>query len=255
MSRREMNAPEIAVSNDGLYTPEVGDWAERKYRLLWHYANLFATSMKHKWDQRVFIDLFSGAGFASIRGTERVVQTSSLLALQVADPFDCYVFCDSDVRCIEALKKRVERVNPQAKCFFENCNVNKSCSDVIGDLPLHGPQRKVLSFCFIDPFGLTDIRFETIKSLSSRFVDFLIHVPAMDPIRNEGIYYPMESERRFRLPWHRQLEGAPCIWGSFGTVRRFHHEEPRFSNESPRLQPWRDLRERYDSLYQTRTCN
>lgn len=193
MSGKNVSPPEIAVSTDGLYTPEVGDWAERKYRLLWHYANLFATSMKHKWDQRVFIDLFSGAGHARIRGSERVVQTSSLLALQVADPFDCYVFCDSDSRCIDSLKKRVERISPSAKCFFEKCNVNKSCSDVIGDLPLHGPQRKVLSFCFVDPFGLTDIRFETIKNLSSRFIDFLIHIPAMDPIRNEGIYYPPDS--------------------------------------------------------------
>ena len=193
MSEKNVSPPEIVVSNDGLYTPEVGDWAERKYRLLWHYANLFATSMKYKWDQRVFIDLFSGAGYARIRGTERVVQTSSLLALQVADPFDRYIFCDSDANCIDSLKKRVEKINPSARCFFEKCNVNISCSEIISDMPLHGSGRKVLSFCFVDPFKLTDIRFETIKNLSGRFVDFLIHVPAMDPIRNEGIYYLPDS--------------------------------------------------------------
>jgi len=189
MPRRSINPPEITVNDDGLYTPEVGDWAERKYRLLWHYANLFATSMKHKWDKRVFIDLFAGAGHARIRGTNRIVQTSSLLALQVTDPFDCYIFCDSDSRCIDSLKERVARLASTSQCFFEPCNVNTSCTDLINDVPTHGPQNKVLSFCFIDPFKLADIRFETIKSLSSRFVDFLIHIPAMDPIRNEGIYY------------------------------------------------------------------
>ena len=81
MSRKNISVPDITVSDDGLYTPEIGDWADKKYRLLWHYANLFATSMKKKWDKRVFIDLFSGSGYARIRGTTRVVQTSSLLAL------------------------------------------------------------------------------------------------------------------------------------------------------------------------------
>lgn len=78
MSRKNSIVPDITVNDDGLYTPKIGDWAEKKYRLLWHYANLFATSMKKKWDQRVFIDLFSGSGHARIRGTNRIVQTSSL---------------------------------------------------------------------------------------------------------------------------------------------------------------------------------
>ena len=193
MSRKNNIAPDITVNDDGLYTPEVGDWADKKYRLLWHYANLFATSMKNKWDQRVFIDFFSGSGHARIRGTNRIVQTSSLLALQVVDPFDCYVFCDSDIECIDSLRQRVARINPKLLCYFENCNVNTSCAEIIGNLPLHGPSRKVLSFCFIDPFSLGDIKFETIKSLATRFVDFLVLIPAMDPIRNEGIYYSTNS--------------------------------------------------------------
>jgi three-Cys-motif partner protein len=193
MSRKNISAPGITVPDDGLYTPEIGDWSDKKYRLLWHYANLFATSMKNKWDQRVFIDLFSGSGYARVRGTSRIVQTSSLLAIQVADLFDCYVFCDSDKDCIDALKQRVARLNPKPKCYFENCDVNAACADIIANLPLHGKTKKVLSFCLIDPFKLSDIRFNTIRNLATHFVDFMINIPAMDPIRNEGIYYADSS--------------------------------------------------------------
>jgi three-Cys-motif partner protein len=188
MPLKAVNPPDLRVADDGLHTPEVGDWAEHKYRLLWCYANLFATSMKHKWDERCYVDLFSGSGYAKIRGTERMVQSSSLLTLQVMDPFDCYVFCDSDLDCISSLKERVARLSPSATCYFKNCDVNTSCADIIAELPVYGKNHKVLSFCFVDPFKLSDIRFDTIRQLSSRFVDFLIHIPAMDPIRNEANY-------------------------------------------------------------------
>lgn len=41
--------------DDGLSTPIVGDWAEEEYRLVECYAQIFATSMKRKWDARVYV--------------------------------------------------------------------------------------------------------------------------------------------------------------------------------------------------------
>jgi hypothetical protein len=38
------------LPDDGLPTLEVGSWAEEKYNLLRHYASLFATSMKARWE-------------------------------------------------------------------------------------------------------------------------------------------------------------------------------------------------------------
>lgn len=188
MLNKKNNPPELNVQDDGLFAPEVGDWTEQKYRLLWNYADLFATSMKNKWDERGYIDLFAGAGHARIRGTKRIVQSSSLLAVQVTDPFDFYIFCDADPNCLDSLKARVARLKPTAKCCFKNCDVNTSSQEIISELPPYGPKRKVLSFCFVDPFKLSDMRFETIRILSTRFIDFLILIPAMDPIRDEAIY-------------------------------------------------------------------
>jgi len=193
MQRKRVSPPQINVADDSLYIPDVGDWAEQKYRLLWNYADLFSTSMKNKWDERGYIDLFAGAGYARIRGTNRIVQSSSLLALQVTDPFDFYFFCDANPDCIASLEARARKAKTAARCFFKYCDVNSSYQEIISELPPFSRRRRVLSFCFIDPCKLSDIKFSTIKGLTTRFVDFLIHIPAMDPIRNEAIYLSEDS--------------------------------------------------------------
>src|SRR6266481_8308703 len=103
---------------DGLITPEVGAWAETKYGIVELYGELFSTGMKYKWDTRVYIDLYSGAGQSRIRGTSRLVYGSPLLALQVPDPFDKYIFCDEDGELMEALKKRTKRLKPDIDAYF-----------------------------------------------------------------------------------------------------------------------------------------
>jgi len=54
------------LKDDGLITPEVGAWADDKYRLVGNYAAMFAISMKKKWECQVYIDIFAGAGRARI---------------------------------------------------------------------------------------------------------------------------------------------------------------------------------------------
>ena len=97
------------ADDDGLICPEIRWWAETKYRLISLYDELFATGMKHKWDKRVYVDLYAGAGYGKIKGTETILMGSPLLALLVADPFDKYVFCEEDEELLEALKVRVKR--------------------------------------------------------------------------------------------------------------------------------------------------
>jgi len=79
------------LSDDGLIAPPVGPWGEKKYLLVRNYAQIFANSMKNKWDCRVYIDLFAGAGRSKIEGTSRIVLASPLLALGISDKFVCYL--------------------------------------------------------------------------------------------------------------------------------------------------------------------
>jgi hypothetical protein len=56
--RRSLGSdPLPALDDDGLETPEVGSWGEDKYRLVRNYAQLFAQSMRGKWECLVYVDL------------------------------------------------------------------------------------------------------------------------------------------------------------------------------------------------------
>lgn len=149
---------ETALQDDGLETPEIGPWGEHKYRLVEGYARVFATAMKRKWDQRVYVDLYAGAGHARIEGTGRIVPTSPLRALQLPDPFDQYVFCEIDPKLLEALRLRVAREYRGAKVSFVAGNVNIEIGEVLAKLPAASKSNRVLTFCFADPLQVR--RFE-----------------------------------------------------------------------------------------------
>jgi three-Cys-motif partner protein len=175
--------PDIVTAEDGRETLPVGEWAEEKGRLLWYYCDLFATSMKGKWDERVYIDLFAGAGKVRVRGTDKVLLGSPLLALIVRDPFNRYIFCEQEPIRLETLRHRVvERYSTFEVRYIEG-DVNSQVSRILAEMPSYATRHKVLGFCFADPYGLQDLKFSTIKGLAMRFMDFLILIPAMDPQR------------------------------------------------------------------------
>ena len=184
-----------SINDDGLFTPEVGSWSEDKYKLVGLYSRLFATGMKFKWEQRVYIDLYAGAGIAKLRGTEKRVMGSPLIALTVRDPFDLYIFCEENGVNLEALKQRVKRIAPERKVEYVpgdcNAKVNRICSLI----PVATPTEKVLSFCFVDPYDI-GTKFSTIKMLSKRFIDFLVLLALyMDANRNYGNYLRSENRK------------------------------------------------------------
>lgn len=178
------------VANDGLPTPIVGPWALQKYRLLDLYDTLFSTGMKHLWDRRVYVDLFCGPGHARIRGTGRIVETSPLIALRVPDRFDRYVFCDRDPKNISALRKRVKRELPDIEPAYVIGDCNEVVAEIVKQIPKASRGQSVLSFCFADPFGIDDLKFGTIETLSTRSrMDFLVLLALdMDANRFKSLY-------------------------------------------------------------------
>lgn len=211
--------PELA--DDGLLTPEVGGWAEDKYRLVGVYAKLFATAMKDKWDSRVYLDLFTGAGRARIKNSKRIIPASPMLALGVTDKFDRYIFCEKEAALIDALKVRVEREYPGVDVRYVQGDTNTSVTKIFGELPQYRPGFKVLCFCFVDPFKLENLAFETIRELSSRFMDFLVLIPSyMDANRNVGPYANPGNKTVDRFlgvtTWRDEWRAAEAAGQSFG---------------------------------------
>jgi three-Cys-motif partner protein len=177
------------LPDDGLITVEVGNWGEEKYRLLNLYAQIFSVSMQGKWDCRVYIDLFAGSGRSRIKGTSRIVAGSPLVALSVDPPFDRYVFCEKDEDMLRALETRVTRDYPSAKAQFLLGDANEAVMEILKKIPQHKKGFSVLSFCFVDPFNLKDLAFDTIDRLSTKFVDFMVLIATdMDAARNVATY-------------------------------------------------------------------
>lgn len=176
------------LEDDGLIAPEVGPWVDTKYRIVNLYNHLFSTGMKRKWDCRVYIDLFAGEGRSKIRGTNRILPGSPLLALGVLDKFDKYIFCETSADKLAVLKQRVARGYPNVDVTYIGGDCNVKVGKIIEAIPSPSRTRKVLSFCFVDPYNIR-IQFKTINALSELFMDFLIVLAGgMDANRNERNY-------------------------------------------------------------------
>ena len=190
-NRKQMPLPDAELlKDDGLILPEVGIWAVTKHKKIEYYSRLFATSMKRKWECRVYIDLFAGAGKACVEGTKKIIPGSPLLALNIDDPFNKYIFCDKGPENIAALNQRVQSSFAERDCTFIIGDSNDCVEDILKTMPRFSKGYKGLTFCLVDPYKAADIRFQTIKKIAdSIYVDFLILIPSyMDINRNRENY-------------------------------------------------------------------
>jgi three-Cys-motif partner protein len=169
MAREEI----ASVPHDGLVCPEVGGWTEDKHRLVSLYAKLFSSGMKHKWDKRIYVELYAGAGYSKIRGTPRIILGSPLRALMLKDTFDKYLFCEEDPEKLDALKIRAKRTAPAADIAYVAGDCNERVSAILAKIPAGSRGNTVLTLCFVDPCDI-GIKFKTLHALSSRYVDFLV---------------------------------------------------------------------------------
>ena len=130
--------------------------------------------MRKKWDKLVYIDLFSGSGYAKIQETNQILKASPLIALSIPVPFDIYLFAEEEPKYLNALKERVDRVNLKSEVYYfeGDCNVN---IDLIkNSIPKHSYNQNVLAFCFADPYEM-NIQFKTIDILThDNLMDVLI---------------------------------------------------------------------------------
>ncbi|MGB9074577.1 MAG: three-Cys-motif partner protein TcmP [Terriglobales bacterium] len=103
-------------------------------------------------------------------------------------PFDKYIFCEEDPQNLEALKARVKLAAPSAKVAYIAGDCNQRVDDILAEIPAHSKDHRVLSLCFVDPYDI-GIKFETLRRLSVRYMDFLVLLALyMDANRNYERY-------------------------------------------------------------------
>jgi three-Cys-motif partner protein len=210
------------LQDDGLVTPVVGDWSEDKYQLAKCYASIFATAMKRQWECLVYIDLFSGSGRARI-GHERgkIVPATPLLVLDIPHPFTKYIFCELDPSKLDALKKRVAIAFPKRDAHFVQGDCNTRVDRIVELIPGYSKSYRVLTFCFVDPYNIGSLRFETLERLAhNRRIDFLVLVASgMDANRNRDLYMHPENQAIASFVgtenWRSQLNATHLPFGEF----------------------------------------
>jgi three-Cys-motif partner protein len=185
----------LQVEDDGLASPDVRRWAETKYRLLALYDELFSSGMKNKWDQRVYIDLYAAAGYSHIVGTKTFLKGSPVIALTVASPFDRYIFCEESPELLNTLRARAKRIAPEAPVTYIPGSCDSEIDKICAAIPKGSSTNKVLSLCLVDPFDF-GIKFETIRRLSSFYMDFVVLLAiGMDANRNYDHYVDGDSTK------------------------------------------------------------
>lgn len=146
--------------------------------------------MKHKWDNRVFIDIFSGPGKSKLLKNASIYAGSPWISLTAKDAFDKYIFCELKPRKFEALKNRVEKFFPDKNVVLINGDVNLNVTSILNEIPKGTSDNKVLSLCLVDPFNIGSLKFNTITSLNNGYMDFFVLIPSfMDVRRNQTRYF------------------------------------------------------------------
>lgn len=233
-------------SDDGLLVEDVHAWAEEKYRLVQHYSSLFCKSMRRKWESLVYIDLFSGPGRSRI-DHKRIIDAVPLLVTNTDCLYDKYIFCDVSVEKCDALKQRIERQAITTNFEILNGDANVVSQDILRLIPPHNRQHRVLGFCFIDPYKIANLQFETIRTLSNRFIDFLVLIPTgMDANRNESQYTKPKNKKLDVFlgasDWRREWRIAKAQGESFEpfvakqfskNMQRLGYLDPGFENMKP----------------------
>jgi three-Cys-motif partner protein len=184
-----MSKPQNVVKDDGYCKEAIGKWSTEKHDLIKIYAEIFSAGMKDKWKYRVYLDLFSGAGYGKVRETSEIVHTSPLLALNLKNKFNKYIFCEIEKEKINALKQRVKRDYSETNVSYIEGDVNRCTETILEEIPQSVGEFNVLCFCVVDPYSLKNLVFKTIKKISERRIDFFVLIPTyVDANRNIGDY-------------------------------------------------------------------
>lgn len=209
----------IEVEPDGLPYNDVGVWTEEKHRLVAYYAAQFSGAMKDKFQKRVYIELYAGAGYSQIRDRDRIIPGSPINALSLKEPFDKYIFCEANDERRAALEMRVRRHAPNADVTFVPGDCDANVAKIAGAIPPHSKDNKVLSLCFVDPNDI-GIKFATLRALGARrMVDFVVLLALyMDALRAEQHYVKNPSKINQLLgtdSWPNRWTGAKKMGGDF----------------------------------------
>lgn len=148
-----------------------GAWTERKLSVVRRYLEIYAQALKNQPFHRIYIDAFAGTGdrtetrretlpLLDLPELDAVMKGSARLALEVAPPFDRYVFIERVTRRASellALKNEFSTKNIEV--------INADANDAIADLCTATNWRSSRGIVFLDPYGL-QVTWDTLVAIA-----------------------------------------------------------------------------------------
>lgn len=213
--------------DDGLPAREVGAWSEDKL-FVWHkYIQTTTTAMvgKPAWKAGlVYVDLFAGPGVCRIRGSDRRLPGSPLIAMLAGKPFARVILVEKDARMAAACRTRTASIASAHSPVVLEGDSNELVHHVVQQIP-----RGALTLAFVDPEAL-DARWETMATLSAAGrVDLLVlFADAYDALRNLDNFLNGADPRLDQVMgphsrWRDEVRALPNWEGN--TLRQFFAEE------------------------------
>ncbi|MCB9134141.1 MAG: three-Cys-motif partner protein TcmP [Anaerolineales bacterium] len=179
------------IASDGLPALVIKQHSLEKLHYFQRYIYQFTTALKSKFNERNYIDLFSGTGLCIVNETNEEVNGSSLIALTATAPFTNYYFIELDQQHHSALKTRADSIishQPTTRRYFQG-----DCNNKAYDVLKYINKRYSVNLAIIDGFGI-ECHWSTIEALAScQRMDLIILFPQGMNI-NRNLKFWVDSE-------------------------------------------------------------
>jgi three-Cys-motif partner protein len=247
----------------------VGPWAKEKLDALGQYLSYYTTvlkNQKHWLRGTTFVDAFAGPGLSRVRTKPRSAKPADLfdrdpesdagqieflkgsprVALDIANPFTCYVFIERDPQRVAELSAlKVEYASTRSITLYEG----DASSSLQSWLASGIDWRHHRAVIFLDPFGM-QVPWSTITQISqTRAVETLINFPlgmAIQRLLTKSgdipVGWQMSLDAFFGSPAWRELvyEENPDLFGT---------KMSKVSDSAARLLEWYRARLRSEFGY------
>lgn len=169
---------------------------ERKLKAVQNYLSAFTIALKKQAFELLYVDACAGSGASTsrrVRGQGRLLDVddvttgSAIRALEIATPFDRYVFNDTKLKNVRSLAATVDEQFPLLR---DRVTIIRSDANrAVTQLAHRTNWKKTRAVVFLDPFGL-QMKFSMVEELGrTQAVDlwYLVPVLAMSrQVRGDG---------------------------------------------------------------------
>lgn len=210
----------VSKECQGMFSePEYGFWSLKKEISLMYWTWPFLQIAKQYFDSFYYLDLFAGSGL--MKADSYFFVGSPIVAIsssQSDKKFSQYIFFESDKARHAALVKRADIASKYfgtIKPLILNDDCNLALDKVLAN---YCPREKACFLAFVDPQGITDLKWATLEKLLTHCKgDLILNFPTSGIIRNLS---KPESEKALSSffgdeNWHNIDKTPDAILGYF----------------------------------------